>query len=140
MPVSQGMPDGGTGLKVLLWTVTAALALLWSLGLWLAVQLMDVLMGLWPAAGLPAVLPGQVNWPAWLALWWPKEELDALLSFLQWLASLLAHVVPSAATLHSLVGMGVWLVWGLGMSALLVVAVGLHVLLGRSGARPRRAA
>ncbi len=125
---------------VLLWTVTAAVALLWSLGLWLSVQLMDLLIGLWPAAGLPAILPKDVSWPAWLTLWWPRDELDALMSLLQWLASLMAHVVPSAQTFQSLVGVGVWLVWGLGMAAMLVMAAGLHVWLGRKQATVLRKA
>lgn len=41
-------------MKTLLWTVTAALALLWSLGAWLVVQFFDLLLGIgvWIVWGL----------------------------------------------------------------------------------------
>ena len=129
-------------MKTLLWTVTAALALFWSLGVWLVVQFFDVLLGLWPANGLPAVLPGTfpvdrpggIVWPAWVELWWPREQLDALLLLARDVASWLAVWIPSVETWQSLLGIGMWIVWGLGMMVLLAIALGGQFWLSRSAA------
>lgn len=119
-------------MKTLLWTVTVALALLWSLGAWLTVQFFELLLGLWPSAGLPAALPAGWVWPAWVELWWPREQLDALLALARDLATWLAAWIPSVETWQSLLAVGVWLVWGLGMVLLMGLAVGAQWWLGRS--------
>ena len=121
-------------MKTLLWTVTAALALLWSLGAWLVVQFFDVLLGLWPAAGLPTALPAEMVWPAWVELWWPREQLDALLLLARDVASWLAAWIPSVETWQSLLGIGMWIVWGLGLLFLLALALGGQFWLSRSTA------
>lgn len=124
---------GGNVLKTLLWTVTAGLALLWSLGVWLVVQFFDVLLGLWPTNGLPTTLPAEVAWPAWVELWWPREQLDALLLLARDVASWLAASIPSVETWQSLLGIGMWVVWGSGLLVLLALALGGQFWLSRTG-------
>ena len=121
-------------MKTLLWTGTAALALLWSLGAWLVVQFVDVLLGVWPANGLPMTLPAEVVWPAWVELWWPREQLDALLLLARDVAAWLAAWIPSVETWQSLLGIGMWVVWGSGLLVLLALALGGQFWLSRTGA------
>ena len=119
-------------MKTLLWTVTAALALLWSLGAWLVVQFLDMLWALWPASGLQSALPAGLSWPAWIELWWSREQLDALLALARDLSAWLSGWMPSMPTWQSWLGVGGWVVWGLGLLVLLALAVGGQIWLSRS--------
>lgn len=119
-------------MKTLLWTVTATLALLWSLGNWLVVQFFDVLLLLWPVDGLSGALPTQVAWPIWIELWWPREQLDVLLALARDMSTWLADWMPSVDTWQSVLGVGVWIVWGLGLMVLLMLALGGHFWLSRT--------
>lgn len=120
-------------MKTLVWTLTALALLLWSLGAWLLAQLLQVLLTLWPAEGLPSRLPEGWTWPAWVDFWWPREQLQALTDTLLWFAGWMAGILPSVDTWQSLIGAGVWVLWFLGAAALLVGAGGLHWWLGRKG-------
>jgi hypothetical protein len=122
-------------MKIVLWMVIALLAALWTAGAaataaltgWAAAQV---------ASGAALELGASAaQWPVpeWLALWVDTAALraaqDALLWGLQnlqqtlpWLGSALGWLVPL-----------VWVLWGLGIALLLLVALALHFVAGRAG-------
>lgn len=125
-------------MRTLLWTLVALLALVWTGGAWLGAQVLDW-AGTWLAAGAP---PGAadviVQWriPTWLVAW-----MD-----LAWLAAAHAALVAALDTLQGgwpgLAGALGWLLatwwvlWALGLAALLALAALLHRLLAPAQPAP----
>jgi hypothetical protein len=122
-------------MKVVLWIVIALLAALWTAGAaataaltgWAASQV---------ASGAALELgTSAAQWPvpAWLALWVDPAMLRATQEALLWGLQNLQQTLPWAgAALGWLVPL-VWLLWGLGLALLLIVAVALHFVAGHAG-------
>ncbi len=115
--------------RKIVWILFALFALLWSGTAALAAQLLD-----WGLAHLP--LDGQGNlieqvrqWPLpeWLVLFTDPEAarqlLVGLVSFVQWLTGLLPG-------LSAWMGALIWIIWGLGLGLLLILAILGHWLAG----------
>ena len=77
-------------------------------------------------------LAGQTPIPAWLAPWVDAGLLQTLQAGLVWAVQLVQPVLPASATLIGWLTPVIWAVWGLGMLTMLVLAGGLHWLIGRA--------
>lgn len=75
---------------------------------------------------------GQMPLPAWLAPWVDANGLHALQAGLQWGVQMIAAALPASASLLSWITPLVWVLWGCGMLALLLLTAGLHWLIGRT--------
>ncbi|MFM8768542.1 MAG: hypothetical protein ACKOD9_12485 [Rubrivivax sp.] len=130
-------------MKTIFWLTFALLALLWTGGAALLAGLTD-----WAASVLASGTA--VDWaktaaqwpvPGWIALWADPQAVrfvqDAVLWALGALGTL-ANGLPLAGQLIGWLVPLVWLGWGLGMVLMLVLTVGLHWWLSRSGRGPGR--
>jgi hypothetical protein len=121
-------------MKIILWAAFGVLAVLWTLGALIAVELVQ--WGAQVIASGAAVELGRsaAQWPApaWLALWLDpaaiKAAQEALLtgfeafrSALPWLGSAVSWLAPM-----------VWIAWGIGVALLLAMAGGAHWLASRN--------
>jgi hypothetical protein len=130
-------------MKIALWLVVLLLAALWTGGAALTAFLVEWASGLLAAGGAAdlGAAAAQAPLPAWLALWgidpaWVHGLQEALFLTLQaardalpWIGSALGLLVPV-----------VWVLWAVGLLALLALAGGAHLLVGRLAARPAAAA
>jgi hypothetical protein len=120
-------------MKILIWTSFAFIALLWSGAAWGLVALTQAAAQA-AAAGAAADIVRQVTqWPlpAWLSLWvdtaWVLAAQQALAAALDTMHGAWPHVAAAAAWVVPLI----WLFWGAGLTLLLLLAGGLHVLVAR---------
>ena len=75
---------------------------------------------------------GQMPIPGWLSPWVDASGLHALQAGLLWAIQLIEGALPASATLMSWIAPLVWVLWGFGMLALLLLTGGLHWLIGRT--------
>ena len=107
-------------MKWVVWTIGGVLAALWTGGLALVAQVADWAGGALTRAGQAVVVAQPLpDLPAWLG--------DAARQALQLVHSMLPAVGTATGWLEPLV----WIVWGVGMVALLALAAGCHWLVGR---------
>lgn len=127
-------------MKTIIWIVFALLAALWTGGAWLVAGLTQWAAQLLSSGGAVDVAEAAASWsiPAWLGLWvdmsWIAAAHTALVSLLEsarggW---------PMLADVSGWLVAGVWVVWGLGVGLLLLLAGGLHLLVGRDARPPRQ--
>lgn len=125
-------------MTLLIWTVFAVLALLWTGGAWASAALVQWSADLM-ASGQAVELGRAVSsWPvpAW-AVWFVDIALvHAMIDGIVWGLEMLQSVAPWAATAVGWLVPVVWFGWALGLLVLLVIAVGLHWLVRRRPARP----
>ena len=118
-------------MKVLIWSVAALLAAVWTGMVALTVQLSDWLLHAVAAAPLPGSSPGPLPLPEWLTPWANAEWLAALqvvwMNGAQWLTQL----VPGAGGLMAWITPLLWTGWALGLLPLLALALFLHWLVSR---------
>jgi len=120
-------------MKIILWAAFGVLAVLWTLGALIVVELVQ--WGAQAIASGAAVELGRsaAQWPApaWLALWLDPAAIktaqeglltgfEAFRSALPWVGSTLGWLVPL-----------VWISWGIGVALLLAMAGGAHWLASR---------
>jgi hypothetical protein len=126
-------------MKIALWIAFALLALMWTGGAALVAQLVA-----WSASGLAAGGAAQVGgvvasaaMPTWLAPW---VDAAAWTAIQESVAGVMAGVSGSLPLVGTAVGWLeplVWIVWGVGLVILLVLAGLGHWLIGRfNGPRP----
>lgn len=123
-------------MKLLIWVVTGFLAMLWTAA---AALLAAGVNWLATSSADPAIREAQAmaQWPVpeWLAVWMPPGIieplkasitglLDSLVSATTWIAPMLGWLSPV-----------IWVIWGLVLALMLVLAGGAHLLVGRS--KPR---
>lgn len=130
-------------MKVVVWVLFSLVALVWTGGAWLTVELVQwVAHGL--ASGGAADLGRAVaEWPlpAWLSAWlgepgWIYTLQDQVAAAMK----LLAGVLPWAGSVVGWLVPLVWTVWGLGLLLMLALAGGVHLLVVRyRPAQPQRA-
>lgn len=85
----------------------------------------------------------QLRLPQWLALWVPPEIAQAAMALQASLAPLVEGLLQAVPALAGGVTVAVWIVWGLGSLALLLLGLGLHLLVAmwrRGGGGPGFAA
>lgn len=128
-------------MRWLLWSVVAVVALFWTGLVAVGAQLGDWLAA--SVAGGQAVDLARTaaEWPVpgWLAMWvdpaWLALLQQAWADAFTWLASSLPGGAGWAAELLGWVAPLLWLVWALALGVLLLLAAGLHWLVGRQSAR-----
>ena len=120
-------------MKKIVWITFAALAALWTGLVTVALQLMHWVLAAIGAVQLPPGSSGVATAPelAWLAPWLGPQAMQSLQEGV--LASVQGFnaILPAAAGLGSWIAVLVWIVWGLGMAGLLILALVLHKLAGR---------
>ena len=129
-------------MRLAIWTIFGLLALLWTGGAFAVSGLAGWAAQLL-ASGEAVRLGGEVaRWPVpqWVSLWvdpaWVRAMQEALLWAVQALRDLVPLLGPALDWLVPLV----WMLWGLGLVLMLVLAGGARLLLGRlPRARPRSA-
>ena len=128
-----------TVMKLLIWILTAFVALLWTGA---AAMLSAAVNWLAASSADPAIRGAQAmaQWPVpdWLAVWLPPGVIEPLKASI---SELLGSVVTATSWIEPMLGWlspVIWVVWGLVLALLLVLAGGAHLLVGRS--KPRLAA
>ncbi|OYU46706.1 MAG: hypothetical protein CFE44_00680 [Burkholderiales bacterium PBB4] len=118
-------------MKIMLWGVTLLLAMVWTVGVALLASVANWLAG----AGDQVVGAVQMvaEWPvpAWANVWMDPAWLDAVRAMLTVSIDAVATYAPWLFSALGWVAPLLWVLWGLGMFLLLVVAAVGQVLLGR---------
>lgn len=123
-------------MKWIIWVVAGTLATLWTGALALAAALVgwtaDAIAGVGTS---PVVFDLPPELPVWLSVWVDPAAWGALVGAthqaLQWLPS----VLPIAETVTGWLVPLVWVLWALGMLALLLLAAGSHGWVAQRGPR-----
>lgn len=126
-------------MKKIIWLTFAVLAALLTGFVMIAVQLTGWALATVSSMQMPDVVNSASQWsmpmPPWAAPWidtaWLQTMKTMLISTVQGLHSFL----PAAASLDGWISALIWVGWAFGMAALLVLAIGLHWLAGRSTPR-----
>ena len=120
-------------MKLLIWGITGFLALLWTGA---ASMLAAAVNWLAASSADPAIRGAQAmaQWPLpdWLAAWIPPgviEPLKASISeLLDFVVTATSWIVPMLGWLSPLV----WVIWGMVLVLMLVLASGIHMLAARN--------
>jgi len=128
-------------MKKIVWITFAALAAIWTGMVAVAWQLMDWMLAMTGSAQLPAGAEGVAASPelAWLAPWLGPQAMQSLQDGILATVHGFNAIIPAASGLGSWIAVLVWIVWGLGIAGLLIVAFLLHKLAARrQPAQPAR--
>ena len=125
-----------TVMKLLIWILTAFVALLWTGA---AAMLSAAVNWLAASSADPAIRGAQAmaQWPLpdWLAVWLPPGVIEPLKASI---SELLGSVVTATSWIEPMLGWlspVIWVIWALVLALMLVLAGGAHLLAGRS--KPR---
>lgn len=120
-------------MKWLIWGVTGMLALFWTLGAWAVAAVLGWAAGL--ATPGDTVELGRIvtSWPmpAWLTYWIDPAAIHAVLAGVVWSLEELQQAWPWVSAALGWLVPATWIVWGLGLAMLLLVAVLVQLLAGR---------
>lgn len=129
-------------MKWLLWSVVAVLALFWTGLVAVGAQLGDWLAAVVASGQAVDEARRAAQWPlpAWLVLWVDPAWLTLLQQVWADAFTRLSDMLPATAgwagTLLGWVAPLLWLVWAVVLGLLLLLAGGLHWLIGRRTAAP----
>ncbi len=120
-------------MKIALWLGGLFVALLWTGGAWITASLIDwgaALMTSGQAIGLGRAV---ADWPlpTWLGLWADTALIEMLRDAAVWTLEALQASSPVAGDVIGWLVPVVWVVWGLGLAAILALTGGLHWLVSR---------
>jgi hypothetical protein len=125
-------------MKIVLWSLFAVVALTWTGGAALLAQAVQ-----WSAQGIAAgtgaslpALDAASALPAWLVAWIDPAAWQAALTALAQAWAALSAWLPALAAAVGWLEPAIWIVWGLGLAALLVLTGLATWLVGRP-TRPR---
>lgn len=121
-------------MKKIIWLGFAVLAALWTGLVALTLQLTDWMLTTIASTQVPsAAALGTAQWapPAWAAPWVDAGLIQSLQSSLVWLVQGLNQVLPAASSLGAWITVLGWLLWGVIIAALLILALILHWLAGK---------
>jgi hypothetical protein len=125
--------------KWIIWTIVGVLAALWTGTL----ATLAVAAG-WTATTLQQAAPSAqqlpANLPAWLAGWVDPAVWTAMVEATQQALKTVESMLPAVGTATGWLEPLTWIVWGVGMFALLSVAIGSQWLVGRHERGVRAAA
>ena len=126
-------------MKIIVWTVFGVLALVWTLGALIVVELVQWGAQFIASGAATELGRSAAQWPApaWLALWLDPPTIkavqeglltgfEAFRSALPWVGSAVGWLVPL-----------VWISWGVGVALLLAMASSAHWLASRDTRAPR---
>lgn len=124
-------------MKIALWLVTLVLALLWTAGAALTAGVTGWAAGL--IASGQAIDVGtsvaQLPVPAWIALWVDPALVQATQEAVLWMLTTFRDSLPWLGAMVGWLVPVIWIGWGIGMVALLALAMGGHLLIGRLAGR-----
>ncbi len=125
-------------MSLLIWTVFAACALLWTGGAWAGAALVQWSADLVSSGQALDLGRALASWPmpAWLTAFVDLSLVHAALDAVVWGLEALQAVAPWAAGAVGWLVPVVWAGWALGLLALLALAAGLHWLVRRGAPRP----
>lgn len=129
-------------MRIAIWVVFGLLALLWTGGAFVSAQLTQWIAQALASGEAASVGRELAQWPVpqWLALWVDTAWLEALQSALLWTLETLQEALPLLGSALGWLVPLVWLLWGLGLVALMLLAGLAQLLLGRARkALPARA-
>ena len=119
-------------MKLLLWSVTAVTALFWTLGAWAIASALGWAAGFAPGDGTElARVVGTWSLPAWLTWWIDPGLVSAVLSGIVWSLEELQDAWPWIGALVGWLVPLTWIVWGVGLATMAVLAMLGHWLIGR---------
>jgi hypothetical protein len=120
-------------MKIALWSVVGLLGAIWTGGALMAAALTRWGADLVASGGVSELDRSAAQWPvpAWLAPWVDTASIQAVQQAFLWSIDALGHVLPWMGSVVGLLLPFVWVLWGLGVVALLVLAGFTHLLLGR---------
>jgi len=120
-------------MKVLIWSITGFLVLLWTGA---AAMLAAAVNWLATSMGDPAIraVPSPAQWPVpeWLAVWMPPAIIEQLKSSLAGPLDLLVNASTWIGPMLGWLPPVIWVVWGLVLVLMLAIAVGIHMLVSRT--------
>ena len=120
-------------MKIALWSVVGLLGAIWTGGALVAAALTRWGADLVASGGVSELGRSAAQWPvpAWLAPWVDTASIQAVQQAFLGSIDALGHVLPWMGSVVGWLLPFVWLLWGLGVVALLVLAGFTHLLLGR---------
>ena len=127
-------------MKTVLWATFLLLLAVWTGGTLVLTALSD-----WGAqqlaSGEAVALGGAVaQWPVpgWISLWVDAAWIQAAQDSLTWALKALPAALPMLGSAVGWIAPFIWVLWGLGVILMLMLAGGAHLLLGRrQPAQPR---
>lgn len=118
-------------MKLLIWSVFALMALLWTGGAFALASALQWAVGM--VASGDAAQWGQsvAAWPvpAWMSYWLDPAALRAAMEGVVWSLDALQQARPWVGALMAWLVPAVWVMWGLGLVTILMLAVAAHLLL-----------
>lgn len=124
-------------MRLLLWVGVGLVALFWTGLVAIGAQLSDWLAGAVASGQAVEVARTAADWPvpAWLGLWvdpaWVQQLQAAWADVFAWVSAALPVTAGMAGSVLGWVAPLLWLVWGVVLVCMLVLAGGLHWLIGR---------
>lgn len=110
-------------MKIIIWSAFVLLALLWTAGAALVAQLTEWSLGILASGTVPDLLGAvaQAPIPPWLAPWLDLAGWRELLQGFTALMQSISAVMPTADQSLAWLVPFIWVVWGLGMVALVLL-------------------
>jgi hypothetical protein len=120
-------------MKILIWTITGLLLLMWTGVIAISTAVVTWFAGLStdPAQrGVQAI--AELPLPEWITIWMPPAVLESVMGgttgLLDSMVAAMTWLMPMMSWLNPLL----WVVWLMVAILMLALAVGLHLLVGRS--------
>lgn len=127
-------------MKLAIWMVFGLIALVWTGGAFLASELTRWAVQALASGDAASLGKDIAQWsvPQWVYSWMDPALIQAMQSSVLWAIEGLRDALPMLSSAVGWMVPLVWVLWGLGLLAMFVLACGAHVLLGRlRPARPR---
>jgi hypothetical protein len=120
-------------MKIALWVVCLLLFGFWTGGALLLAELTDWTARQLASGGTAAMGQVLADWPipAWAAVWVDAAWIEAAQSALSAALQGLEGSLPMLGSLVGWIKPVIWVMWGLGVVVLMLLAGGGHLLLGR---------
>lgn len=129
-------------MKIVLWVVCLLLLGFWTGGTLLLTELTE--WGVQQLASGEAAAAGEAvaRWPVpgWMSAWVDTTWIQAAQNGLTWALHAFDDAVPLVGSAVGWIVPLIWMLWGLGVALLLVLAGGTHLLIGRLQRRQPRVA
>ncbi len=121
-------------MKIAIWIVFGLLALTWTASAFLAAEVTQWAAALVASGAAQDLGRTATQWsaPAWMALWVDPAWVRSAQEMALWGLQALKESAPFLGSLMSWFVPVVWLIWAIGLLALLILAGGVHWLLGRA--------
>lgn len=127
-------------MKLALWLVVGLAAIVWTGGAFLAAELTEWAVQALGSGQAEGLAKGVAQWPVpqWVSLWINPALIQEMQSAVLWIVEVLSDSMPLVESALGWLVTIVWLLWGLGLVAMLLVAFSAHVFLRRVGSARSR--